>query len=171
MSPSRPEEVPPRGVFVDANLLVLLVAGALDPDIIARHRRLRTFGLEDFERVREMVSRFECVLVTPNTLTEASNLLGQHGEPERSRQFNSIQFTTLRILIGESHEVVVASAEAAGHPSFPRPGLTDAGLLGVVSRETPLVTVDLDLYLAASKEDPSSAVNYRHLQERYAPSN
>lgn len=166
MSPSRPEGVPPRGVFVDANLLVLLVAGALDPDIIARHRRLRTFGLEDLERVREMVSRFECVLVTPNTLTEASNLLGQHGEPERSRLF-----TTLRILIGESHEVVVASAEAAGHPSFPRLGLTDAGLLGVVSRETPLVTVDLDLYLAASKEDPSSAVNYRHLQERYASSN
>lgn len=29
---------------------------------------------------------------------------------------------------------------------------------------------DIDLYLAASKEDPSSAVNYRHLQERYAPS-
>ena len=166
MSPSRPEEAPPRGVFVDANLLVLLVAGALDPDIIARHRRLQTFGPEDFERVQEMVSGFERVLVTPNTLTEASNLLGQHREPERSRLL-----TTLRILIGESHEVVVASADAAGHPSFPRLGLTDAGLLGLVSQDTPLVTVDLNLYLAASKADPASAVNYRHLQERYARPN
>ena len=151
---------------MDANLLVLLVAGALDPDIIARHRRLRTFGPEDFERVQEMVSGFERVLVTPNTLTEASNLLGQHREPERSRLL-----TTLRILIDESHEVVVASADAAGHPSFPRLGLTDAGLLGLVSQDTPLVTVDLNLYLAASKADPASAVNYRHLQERYARSN
>jgi hypothetical protein len=166
MSPSRPDGNPPGGVFVDANLLVLLVAGALDPDIIARHRRLRTFGPEDFERVQEMVSGFERVLVTPNTLTEASNLLGQHREPERSRLF-----MTLRTLIGESHEVVVASAEAAGHPSFPRLGLTDAGLLGLVSRDTPLVTVDLDLYLAASAADPFSAVNYRHHQERYARSN
>lgn len=166
MSPSGPEGVPPSGVFVDANLLVLLVAGVLDPDIIAKHRRLRTFGPEDFERVREMVSGFERVLVTPNTLTEASNLLGQHREPERSRLFK-----TLRILIGESHEVVVASADAAGHPSFSRLGLTDAGLLGLVSRDTPLVTVDLDLYLAASRADPSSAVNYRHHQERYAQSN
>ncbi len=166
MCPSQPDGVPRSGVFVDASLLVLLVAGALDPDIIARHRRLRTFGLEDFERVQEMVGRFERVLVTPNTLTEASNLLGQHREPERSRLLK-----TLRLLIGESHEVVVASAKAAGHPSFPRLGLTDAGLLRLVSRDTPLVTVDLDLYLAASKAAPSSVVNYRHYQEPYARSN
>ena len=165
MSPSRPDGDPPSGVFVDANLLVLLVAGALDPEIIAKHRRLRTFGPEDFERVQEMVGRFERVLVTPNTLTEASNLLGQHREPERSSLL-----TTLRVLIGESHELVVASAEAAEHPFFPRLGLTDAGLLRLVSRDTPLVTVDLDLYLAASKADPSSVVNYRHHQERYARS-
>ena len=151
---------------MDANLLVLLVAGALDPDIIARHRRLRTFGPEDFERVREIVSGFERVLVTPNTLTEASNLLGQHREPDRSRLL-----ATLRILIGQSHEVVVASAEAAAYPSFPRLGLTDGGLLGLVSRDTPLVTVDLDLYLAASAADALSTVNYRHLQERYAQFN
>ncbi len=151
---------------MDANLLVLLVAGVLDPAIIAKHRRLQTFGPEDFERVRDMVSGFERVLVTPNTLTEASNLLAQHREPEKSRLL-----ATLRILIGESHEVVVASADAAGHPSFPRLGLTDAGLLGLVSRDAPLVTVDLDLYLAASAADPSSAVNYRHLQERHSRSN
>ena len=113
-----------------------------------------------------MVSDFERVLVTPNTLTEASNLLGQHRDPERSQLF-----MTLRILIDESHEVVVASAEASGHPSFLRLGLTDAGLLGLVSWDTPLVTVDLDLYLAAAAADPSSAVNYRHHQERYARSN
>ena len=166
MSPSRPDGNPTDGVFVDANLLVLLVAGALDPDIIARHRRLRTFSPEDFERVQAMIGDFERVLVTPNTLTEASNLLGQHREPERSRLF-----MTLRILIDKSHEVFVTSGEAAGHPAFPRLGLTDSGLLGLVSRDTPLVTVDLDLYLAASAADPSSAVNYRHHQERYARSN
>ncbi|MCE2423219.1 MAG: hypothetical protein J4G03_07930 [Gemmatimonadetes bacterium] len=151
---------------MDANLLVLLVAGALDPEIIAKHKRLRTFGTEDFERVQEVVSKFERVLVTPNTLTEASNLLGQHREPERSGLL-----TTLRRLIGESHEVVVASADAAGHPSFLRLGLTDAGLLGLVSRDTPLVTVDLDLYRAALHADPESAVNYRHVQQRYPRSN
>ena len=162
MSPSRPDADPLRGVFVDANLLVLLVAGALDPAIIPRHKRLRTFGPEDFERLRELVGNYQQVLVTPNTLTEASNLLAQHREPERS-----LLLTTLRSLIHESREVVVTSAHAADHPSFPRLGLTDAGLLGLVSQDTPLVTVDLDLYLAATATDPLSAVNYRHLQEQY----
>ena len=162
MSPSQTDGHAPRGVFVDANLLVLLVAGALDPAIIPRHKRLRTFGTEDFERLRDLAAHYQQVLVTPNTLTEASNLLGQHGEPERS-----LLLTTLRSLIHESREVVVASADAADHPSFPRLGLTDAGLLGLVSKDTPLVTVDLDLYLAAAATDPLSAVNYRHIQQQF----
>ena len=166
MSPSGPNGSLSGGVFVDANPSVLLVAGALDPDFIARHRQLRTFGPEDFERVQEFACGFERVLVAPNTLTEASNLLGQHREPERSPLL-----ATLRRLIDRSHEVVVASAEAAAHPSFPRLGLTDAGLLDLVSRDTPLVTVDLDLYLAASAVDALSTVNYRHLQEHYARAN
>ena len=142
----------------------LLVAGALDPDIIARHQRLRPFRPEDSERVREMVRGFGRVLVTPNTLTESSNLMGHHRERERSRLFR-----TLRILIGESHEVVVVSADAVGHRSASRLGLTDAGLLGLASRDNPLFTVNLDLYLAAA--DPLSAVNYRHRQDRHARSN
>ena len=155
-----------RGVFVDANLPVLLVAGATDPAIIARHRRLQAFTSEDFEHLREMVGDSGQMLVTPNTLTEASNLLGQHREPERAHLI-----ATLGILIRESHEVVVASAEAAAHLAFPHLGLTDAGLLGLVSRERHLVTVDLDLYLAASASDPSSAVNYRHVRERFGQDN
>ena len=163
MSPSRRDPAPLRGVLVDANLLVLLVVGALDPAIIPRHKRLRTFGPEDFERLRDLAANYQQVLVTPNTLTEASNLLAQHREPERS-----LLLMTLRALIHESHEVVVTSANAADHPSFPRLGLTDAGLLGLVSQDTPLVTVDLDLYLAAAATDPLSAVNYRHIQQQFS---
>ena len=78
-----------RGVFVDAMLLVLLVVGITDPRLIAKHRRLRTFVPDDYERLAAMVSRPARVLVTPNTLTEASNLLAQHGEPERSQFFDT----------------------------------------------------------------------------------
>ena len=161
MSQSRPERDSLRGVFMDANLLVLLVGGTLNPAIIGRHKRLRTFGLEDFERLQQVVSEFKHVLVTPNTLTEASNLLGQHGEPERSRLL-----AALRVLIHESREVAIASTEAADHPAFPRLGLTDAGLLRLVSRDTPLLTVDLGLYLAASKDDAYSAYNFWHYRQR-----
>ena len=142
---------------MDANLLVLLVVGSTDVRLIAKHRRLQKFGSDDYERLAAIVSRAAYVLVTPNTLTEASNLLAQHGEPERSRFFE-----TLKSLIELSKEIVVTSIDASRNPHFRRLGLTDAALLEVVSRETPLVTVDLDLYLAAIGKDPFSAVNYWH---------
>lgn len=161
----------PTGWFIDANLLVLLIVGATGRHLIGKHKRLKSFMEGDYERLIQQIAsatspgsatkptRVGAVRVTPNTLTEASNLLAQHQEPERS-QF----FKTLRLLIENSTEVVVASADASRATAFPRLGLTDAVLLEVVSPETPLLTVDLDLYHAAASRDHRAAVNFRHLQ-------
>ena len=153
--------MPPRGLFIDANLFVLLVVGATGRELISKHRRLRRFEAEDYERLLGLIGQVDRVFVTPNTLTEASNLLAQHGDPERS-QF----FSVLRNLIEKSEEVVVASAIASRNSLFGRLGLTDAALLEVVSAETPLVTVDLELYLAALAKGQKVAFNFTRLQFR-----
>ena len=150
--------MPPQAYFIDASLLVLFVAGRVDKDIIAKHRRLEAYSVEDYELLWSMVAPVRRLLVTPNTLTEASNLLAQHGEPERS-----LLLEGLRMLIEESEEVVVASAVAASNAQFRRLGLTDAALLEVVTPDTPLLTVDLDLYLAAASS-PDSVVNFEHVR-------
>ena len=72
----------PTKIFVDANLLVLLVVGETDKKLIVKHRRLREFDEDDYERLVRLINQVDKVLVTPNTLTEASNLLAYHGEPE-----------------------------------------------------------------------------------------
>ena len=149
----------PTRIYIDANLLVLLVVGATGKDLIARHRRLRTFEIADYERLVRLIRETDRVLVTPNVLTEASNLLAQHGNPERSRFFD-----TLRALIWKAEETVVASRVAADKSAYNRLGLTDAALLEVVSRANPLITVDLDLYLAASAKESEAAFNFRHYQ-------
>lgn len=152
----------PAGFFIDANLLVLFVVGSTGRDLIAKHRRLKEYRAEDYEALIELLSRGRDrrVFVTPNTLTETSNLLGQHGEPERSRFFEM-----LRVLIRESKEVVVTSAEASKNDAFGRLGLTDAALLEVATEETPLVTVDFELYLTASLEKgEETSVNFTHLR-------
>ena len=149
----------PEKPYVDSNLLVLLVVGATDRGLIAKHRRLRNFTEEDYETLLGLVNQIEQILVTPNTLTEASNLLAQHGEPERSRFFE-----VLRILIEENEEIVVTSKTASQNVEFKRLGLTDAGLLEVISNSNPLITVDLALYLAAISKESGSAYNFRHYQ-------
>ena len=149
----------PSRIFIDTNLLVLLIVGETGTELIAKHRRLRAFQAEDYERLARLVNAMDHVLVTPNTLTEASNLLAQHGEPERSRFF-----AVLRALIEESEEIVVSSEDASRNREFSRLGLADAALLEVVTNSTPVVTTDLDLYLAASEKESEAAFNFRHAQ-------
>ena len=146
-----------RGIYVDANLLVLLVAGLTGGNLISKHRRLRGYDDADYNRLSEVLERAGSVLVTPNTVTEASNLLGQHGEPERSALM-----ATLRMLIEESPETVIPSKEASSDDRFVRLGLTDAALLKAVSPTTPLLTVDLDLFLAATAHSEKAAINFNH---------
>lgn len=148
--------MPPQGYFVDSNLLALLVAGGVDPELIAKHRRLRDYTAGDYEILLVILEEVETVLVTPNTLTEASNLLRQHGEPERSRLMHGLAY-----LIEESEEIVIASRTASGNPHFTGLGLADAVMLESVSAQTPLITVDLALYLAALAQDENAAFNFR----------
>ena len=145
----------PSALFIDANLIVLLVVGQAGRGLIARHRRTRKFTVEDYDRLIQAISPVGELRVTPNTLTEASNLLGQHGEPQRSRLL-----LKLRELIERNPETVIASADAARRDEFPRLGLTDAALLEVVSADAPLLTVDLDLYVAALASGEEAAINF-----------
>ena len=115
--------MPPSGCFIDTNLLVLLVVGSVGRDFIAKHRRLRAYSAEDYEILIELLDRVERVYVTPNTLTETSNLLAQHADPERSRFFDRLRF-----IIQESKEVTVVGAQASSNSAFNRLGLTDAAL-------------------------------------------
>ena len=149
------------GYFVDANLLILLVVGSVDRRIIAKHRRLDDFTADDYDLLLVVLNEVPHIFVTPNTLTEASNLLRQHREPERSLLMNRLAY-----LIEESDEVVVASAEAAANPYFGPLGLTDAALLESIGPQTPLLTVDRDLYAAALAEGEGVAVDFREFMEQ-----
>ena len=153
--------MPPKGYFIDANLLVLFVAGSVNRDIIRRHRRLRDdYTAADYDRLMDLFNEVDQLLVMPNTLTEASNLLAQHGEPERSRLLAG-----LRVVIEESEEVVVASGDAAATHAFIRHGLTDAALLRAVSEEAPLLTADEPLYRDALASGREIAVNFAAVRE------
>ena len=70
----------------------------------------------------------------------------------------------LRFVIQESREIHIVSEVASQNNAFRRLGLTDAALLEVATVETPLLTVDLDLYRAAWAKGRDTAVNFTHLQ-------
>ena len=149
-----------EGYFLDANLLVLLVVGSESRELITKHRRLEHFTVDDFDILAEFLENADRLYVTPNTLTETSNLVRQHREPERSVLMRRLQF-----LIHESREIIVASAKASTNYNFEQLGLTDAALLEAVTVEKPLLTVDLDLYLAAIASGEERAINFNRYRD------
>ena len=148
------------GYFLDTNLLVLFVVGNEDRELIEKHRRLEHYSAEDFDILVDLLEGVGQVLVTPNTLTETSNLVRQHGEPERSRLMARLHY-----LIQETEEIVVSSATASSNNDFARLGLTDAALLEAASADTPVLTVDLELYLTAIETGEERAVNFTQYRD------
>ena len=144
-----------EGYFLDTNLFVLLVVGSESRELISKHRRLEHYSAEDFDILAEFLENANQLYVTPNTLTETSNLVRQHGDPEKSLLMRRLQF-----LIHESQEIIVSSTEASSNYNFEKLGLTDAALLEAVTKDIPLLTVDFDLYLAAIASDEEGAINF-----------
>ncbi|MSP01969.1 MAG: hypothetical protein EXR07_13095 [Acetobacteraceae bacterium] len=148
--------MPADAVVLDANLLVLFVVGAASRSYIAKHKRLRAYTEKDFTLLLDVLSASPRIVVTPNTLTETSNLLRQIAEPARAHIYAVFQ-----ALLADTDEVYVESDRAARHAAFPRLGLTDAALLTVVTAGHVLLTADLDLYLAADRQG-QAVINFTH---------
>jgi predicted nucleic acid-binding protein len=148
-----------KSVVLDTNLLVLLVVGHTDKSLIERHKNLSTYDADGFDLLVETLAEYSQVVLTPNTLTEASNLVRQIGDPHRLR-------VTLMLghLIQEHEERYIVSKDAAIEKTFGRLGLTDAALLVVARKQGSLLSADNNLYLAASTEG-IEAFNFAHLYE------
>jgi hypothetical protein len=145
-------------VLLDSNLLILFIAGTTSRDYLGKHRRLRDYDELDFELLLEFLSKRSGIILTPNTLTEASNLVSQIGEPARTHLAG-----TFRRLVTTLEERYVESRRAAEQPDFPRLWLTDSALLHELANEHVLLTADFELFGAARRRG-LDAVNFRHLR-------
>ncbi|HQZ83046.1 MAG TPA: hypothetical protein PLR83_07480 [Pyrinomonadaceae bacterium] len=120
-----------RGVFIDTNLLILYIVGSLDPKQIGRHKRTADYSFDDYDRLSKFVDDFDVRVVSPNVLTETSNLLGR----------NASLREVLREFIMTAKDASRRSSLTASNPYFILCGLTDAGILEV-SQNRYLVATD-----------------------------
>jgi hypothetical protein len=89
-----------KGVFVDTNLLVLLLVGSVNTKRILDFKRTQDFTVEDFHTLRSLVNWFGTPLVaTPHVLSQVSDLTALSGH-ER---------TAIRRLFQSTIEVVEES--------------------------------------------------------------
>jgi hypothetical protein len=147
-----------RSLVLDTNLLVLLVVGTFDRRLIAKHKRTRKFTQEDFDKLLGVIAGYSQIIVTPNVLTETSNLLQQTDNTTSRRLLNA-----LRQMLSRLNERFVASIDAAAAPHFLFLGIADSAVLHAPPAGSVLLTDDLALYLQAARSG-HTAFNFTYLQ-------
>ena len=146
-----------RSVVLDTNLLVLLVVGRLDRRLISAHKRTSKFTPRDFDLLTSTLAGYPRVIVTPNVVTETSNLI--ETKDARGQRLLGI----LKQMLTLFDERFVSSTDAASAPGFLRLGIADSATLHHPPPDSVLLTDDLELYLEAIRLG-HSAVNFTHLQ-------
>ncbi len=148
-------------VLIDTSLLVLLVVGMTDEDIIGKHKRTRTFAKEDYELLLELIGEFNELRVTSHCLAEASNLLKQ----THNRQAWQL-LSTLSSFVGEFVETHIPKEIIVKERRFFRLGVADAGIIQESERVTLSLTTDVDLYKAIGDKG-RNVENFNHHRIQY----
>jgi rRNA-processing protein FCF1 len=148
-----------KRLLVDTNILLLYIVGSLNLDQIARHKRTEKFSVEDFRLLAGLLPQFGGIVVTPNILSEVSNLLGQTDERTKAKLF--LLFGSLVRVIEEHYVRSLAAVELR---EFVRLGLTDATILALAGKELTVLTDDLHLYLALQSKGVE-VINFNHLRD------
>lgn len=147
------------GLFLDTNVLLLLLVGSAAPEQISKSKRTAHYSEGDFDLLVQFVAQFAQIFVTPNVLTEVSNFTPSFSEPLRTlyRQKFASWVDTLS-------EQYVPSKELVHTEAFARVGLADSASISCSARNDSLVLTD-DLGLAhALRENGRDVVNFTHLR-------
>src|SRR4051794_39538240 len=92
--------------------------------IIQKHKNLTAFTIDDFELLSLLIGTEPELILLPNTVSEAANLLRQHRNPERTRIMQ-----VFAALIDQHRERYLESALVAEMKHYLRLGITDAAIL------------------------------------------
>lgn len=146
-------------IALDANILLLLAYGAVDVKSLGKRRRVKEYMQDDYEILCRIIGRFQQIVVTPNVITECSDLFSDSNDIREKMWLKTFlePKDSLRV------EQYIPSKEAASLEQYEYLGIADCSLLSLVDADTVLLTTDSKLYLAAAKLNPE-CMNFNHLR-------
>jgi hypothetical protein len=151
----------PTEVLIDTNLLLVLIVGSIDRELISRFKRTAAYSASDFDLLVSELSAFGRLVTTPTILAEASNHLGQLRSPARETARGQ-----LKEMIGAWEEHYCASATVMDDVEYRRLGLTDIAICDAALTTRTVFTGDFDLYSLLSRRG-ALVVNFNHLRSAH----
>lgn len=153
-----------HGVLLDSNLLLLLLVGTLNPNLIGGKRTSRYLPAH-FDKLSELLAKFKCIVTIPHILTEVSNLGGQELKDKKLEAFyvllqhpTWLNIEVADIRIDERH-VPRNETEVLLVRRF---GLTDAVTIKLCLQQLLLLSDDFPLVGVIQKRG-GHAINFNHL--------
>lgn len=148
-----------RGILIDTNLLLLLFIGGVSKSYISSFKRTAVYTQEDYDSLLRLIDHFNRVVVTPNILTEVSNLAnGLHGV--RLEEFYMVFSKSLSIL----SELYIESSTVSNIHGFHSYGLADTGIIAIAKEKYLVLTDDLRFAAFAARQGVD-VINFNHIRE------
>jgi hypothetical protein len=154
-----------RCVVIDANLLLLLVVGKADVSLINKHSRLSSYKKAHFDFLINFLFQFEKYIITPHSLTEMWNLIGER-QRGRDDDFDRI-FLAAKHFVGNVIEIYNPSITLMKNPKVAWLGLSDvAQIEAAVANRATLVSSDGPLCHEARLQNVT-AINFWQATESF----
>ncbi|TWI70791.1 hypothetical protein LZ24_02212 [Desulfobotulus alkaliphilus] len=147
-------------VLIDTNLLLLLIVGLCDKNIICDHKRTKNFTAADYDLLVSQIDGFSSIWVTSHCLAEVSNLLKQTHK-QQAKQLLSC----LSTFADRTHESHISKVNIFQNEAYLSLGVSDTGIIQKSKRVSCVYTVDLDLYLRISRIG-RKVINFNHLRNQ-----
>lgn len=146
-----------RTVTLDCSVLLLLVIGSLDRSYISKFKRTSAYSEEHFEVLVELIEASNLV-VSPNILTEASDLLDNRGKKFEQ----SSTLVKLKEFIISIKENYFESKKLVQNDSFMKFGLADSSVFELCKNGAIAITTDGSLYSYIINSE-LKAINFNHV--------
>ena len=122
---------------IDSNVLVILILGLIDPNLIGKDKRTSIYEKEDFYDLLNVIGAIDKLVVLPNIWTEVDNLLNHISGSYKYQYIEKIT-STIRV----TSEEYVKSYVATQSQSFINLGLTDSLIMDLAKKCDFLITDD-----------------------------
>lgn len=153
-----------KNILLDANLLLVFLAGIVDIHLFGNFKRVEKFTSEDFDLLERILSRFTVLLTTPHILAEVGNLansLSEHAKPDWYRVLVGLLLSEDQIPGVKEHWT--PAIQLARTPEFSKFGIADSAV-AALSEEALIVTDDYRLSNTLNKQGVS-CLNFRDLRQ------
>lgn len=124
-------------ILIDSNVLVILMLGLVDPNLIGKDKRSSIYEKEDFYKLLNAIGSIDKIVVLPNIWTEVDNLLN-HVSGSYKYQYIEKITSTIRV----TSEEYIKSSIGTQSSNFSHLGLTDSLILEFAKKCDFLITDD-----------------------------